>query len=140
MTTTRTRTQAVTPATEVASRLLTQLETAWNNGDGGAFGGLYTEDASFVTVRGEHIVGRPAIAGGHQGIFETIYAGSVNRMELVSADELVDGVVLAVSSHTLHVPRGPLAGTHSARSTSVLCRGDDETWSFAASHNTLEAG
>jgi uncharacterized protein (TIGR02246 family) len=131
----------ITPdATTVASALLEQLEVAWNAGDGQAFGRAYAAGASFVTVRGEHVVGRGAIAGGHQGIFDSIYRGSTNRMRLVSAETLADGVVLAVSAHTLDVPEGPLAGQHRATCTSVLTRTDEGAWLFTSSQNTLVTG
>jgi uncharacterized protein (TIGR02246 family) len=121
----------------VAREVLSRLETAWNTADGAAFGAVYTPDASFVTVRGEHIVGRAAIGAGHDGIFHSIYAGSVNRMELVRADEVADGVVVAVSINTLDCPAGPLAGRHQARSTSVLARTDADEWAVVSTHNTL---
>ena len=124
--------------TTVARAVLERLETAWNAGDGDAFGAAYTPDASFVTIRGDHIVGREAIGAGHAGIFGSIYAGSVNRMELVRATELADGVVLAVSANTLDVPAGPLAGRHQAMSTSIVVRSaDGEGWAVASTHNTL---
>jgi uncharacterized protein (TIGR02246 family) len=123
--------------TTVAREVLSRLETAWNTADGAAFGAVYTPDASFVTVRGEHIVGRAAIGAGHDGIFHSIYAGSVNRMELVRADEVADGVVVAVSINTLDCPAGPLAGRHQARSTSVLARTDADEWAVVSTHNTL---
>ena len=72
-----------TDPTSVAHQVLGRLEQAWNAGDGAAFGAAYASDASFVTIRGDHIVGSAAIGAGHAGIFRTIYAGSVNRMELV---------------------------------------------------------
>jgi uncharacterized protein (TIGR02246 family) len=122
--------------TDVARAVLSRLETAWNDGSGPAFGAAYAPDASFVTVRGEHLVGRDAIAGGHAGIFATIYAGSVNRMALVRAEEIADGLVLAVSENTLDCPSGPLAGVHRATSTSVLARRDGD-WQVVATHNTL---
>ena len=128
-----------TEASTVARDVLARLENAWNAADGAAFGAVYTPDASFVTIRGEHIVGSPAIGAGHAGIFATIYAGSVNRMELVRAEELAPGTVLAVSVNTLQCPTGPLAGTHRAMSTSVLVRdADDGSWRAALTHNTLE--
>ncbi len=123
--------------TTVASTLLGELETAWNAGDGQAFGRAYAADATFVTVRGEHIVGRGAIAGGHQGIFDSIYRDSTNRMEVVTAESLAEGVVLAVSAHTLDVPQGPLAGRHRATCTSVMTRLADGDWVVASSQNTL---
>lgn len=135
-----TTTTHTTDAATIAATLLGKLETAWNAGDGQAFGRAFADSASFVTVRGEHVLGRGAIAGGHQGIFDSIYRGSTNRMELVSAETLAAGVVLAVSAHTLDVPEGPLAGRHRATSTSVLTQTDDGAWRFASSHNTLVSG
>lgn len=125
--------------TTVARAVLQDLETAWNAADGDAFGAVYTPDASFVTIRGEHIVGREGIAAGHAGIFGSIYAGSVNRMELVRTTELADGVVLALSANTLDVPAGPLAGRHQAMSTSIIVRQADGegSWLVVSTHNTL---
>ena len=126
-------------ATTVAQEVLERLETAWNTADGVAFGAVYSPDASFVTVRGEHPVGREAIAAGHEGIFRTIYAGSRNHMQLVRAEELADGVVLAVSVHTLDCPTGPLAGRNQAMSTSVITRSGDGQWRITATQNTMVA-
>lgn len=120
----------------VACSLLALLESAWNRGDGEAFGAAYTENAAFVTIRGEYLRGRAQIAAGHAGIFATIYAGSVNRMDLIAARALGNDVILATSQSTLTAPRGPLQGVHAAMSTTVLTRVDDE-WLITATHNTL---
>lgn len=125
-------------AADTAAAVLRRLEAAWNAGDGQGFGAPYAADAAFVNIRGEHHRGRDAIAGGHAGIFATIYAGSTNRMELVDARHLADDVIVATSRNTLDVPSGPLAGIHAATSTSVLVR-VGETWQIAVTHNTLEA-
>jgi uncharacterized protein (TIGR02246 family) len=125
--------------TTVALDLLHRLQTAWNAGDGAGFGRAYAADASFVTIRGEHIVGSTAIGAGHQGIFGSIYAGSVNDMALVRAEEVAPGVVLALSLNTLDVPAGPLAGRHRAMSTSVVVRQADGGWLATVTHNTLVA-
>ena len=124
------------PAT-VAGEVLGRLEAAWNIGDGVAFGEVYAPDASFVTIRGEHIVGSAAIGAGHDGIFRTIYAGSVNRMDLVRAHEIAEGVILAVSVNTLDCPTGPLAGRHQAMSTSIIARDGAGSWRAVSTHNTL---
>lgn len=129
--------EAATAAGTTARQLLRRLEDAWNAGDGAAFGAAYQPDASFVTIQGQHLEGAAAIGAGHAGIFATIYAGSVNTMELVSAREAADGVVVVVSRNTLQVPTGPLAGTKQAMSTSVLVRDPNGGWSVAATHNTL---
>lgn len=126
------------PAT-VALQMLRQLEAAWNSADGAAFGALYASDASFVTIRGEHVHGSAAIGAGHDGIFTTVYAGSTNRMELLRAAQVSEGVVLAVSLNTLECPTGPLAGRHQAMSTSVITRAGDNLgpWHIVSTHNTL---
>jgi uncharacterized protein (TIGR02246 family) len=119
----------------VAREMLARLQDAWNRGDGAAFGAPFTDDASFVNIRGELHVGAAAIGAGHAGIFATIYAGSTNEMELVEARWAGEAVV-ATSRHTLDCPTGPLAGIHQATSTSVLAPVDGE-WRIVASHNTL---
>jgi uncharacterized protein (TIGR02246 family) len=146
----RTTNPAVQPSTHardviardvIARDVLARLETAWNDADGEAFGAVYAPDASFVTIRGEHLTGRAAIAQGHGGIFATIYADSVNRMELVRAEEIGGGSMLAVSANTLTCPSGPLAGVHRAVSTSVIAPTADGTgFHVVATQNTLVAG
>jgi uncharacterized protein (TIGR02246 family) len=131
--------QLDTDHTTIARDVLLRLERAWNDADGAAFGRVYAPDASFITVRGEHIVGSTAIGAGHQGIFDSIYAGSVNQMVLVRAEEVTAGVVLAISLNTLDCPTGPLAGRHRAMSTSILTRQADGSWLVTVTHNTLVA-
>jgi uncharacterized protein (TIGR02246 family) len=125
-------------ARRIAEGVLSRLESAWNAGDGVAFGAPYAPDATFVTVRGERHRGRSAIAAGHAAILATIYAGSTNRMQLVDARHVAGDVIVAASRNTLDVPSGPLAGIHVATSTSVIVRAG-ESWQVAATHNTLEA-
>lgn len=126
-------------AQQVAAEVLARLEQAWNDGDGEAFGALYAQDATFVTIRGERATGRDAIAAGHAEIFRTVYAGSTNRMRLDSVRTVGDGALLTSATSTLTAPTGPLAGTHQARSTSVLVpdAGSPLGWSVATTHNTL---
>ncbi len=131
--------QQIADPKTVALEVLGRLERAWNDADGEAFGDNYAPDASFVNIRGEHIVGRAAIAAGHAGIFSTIYAGSVNRMALARAAEISAGIVLAVSINTLDCPSGPLAGVHTAISTSVISTTVDRDGrpQIVSTHNTL---
>src|SRR6476469_11053092 len=86
---------ADTAAADTAAAVLRRLEAAWNAGDGQGFGAPYAADAAFVNIRGEHHRGRDAIAGGHEGIFATLYAGSTNRMELVDARHPAADVIVA---------------------------------------------
>ena len=115
-----------------------RLESAWNAMDGAAFAAEFADDADFVNVRGEHFCGRSAIAGGHAGIFSTIYAGSVNQYRVETARLIRPDVALVHAHARLEVPRGPLAGLHLARFSIVVTR-EPAGWRIASFHNTLEA-
>ena len=121
---------------QIAESVMQQLEDAWNTADGEAFGAVYSDHASFVTIRGDFVQGAAGIAAGHEEIFSTIYAGSRNHMEVLDAQPIGDDVIIANSRSTLESPAGPLEGVHHAMSTSVLVR-DGESWRVAATHNTL---
>jgi len=121
---------------EDVAMLITELEHAWNAADGAAFAKPFAEDADFVNVRAEHHRTREAIAKGHQGIFDTIYKGSVVRYQLASARLLAPGVVLAHINARLEVPAGPMAGTLTSLASLVLV-GSPGDWRVAAFHNTL---
>jgi uncharacterized protein (TIGR02246 family) len=124
--------------TALASTFLERLEQAWNAADGAAFGAVFADESDFVNVRGEHHRGAANIGRGHQGIFDTIYAGSTVRYRVDMARELVPGAVLAVASSTLEAPGGPLKGIHNSRFTMLIVeQGDD--WRIAAFHNTFVA-
>jgi uncharacterized protein (TIGR02246 family) len=117
--------------------IVSQLEAAWNAMDGSAFAAPFADAADFVTIRGEHFRGRAAIAAGHAAIFQTIYAGSTNRLTIESARLLRAEVALVHVHALLDVPRGPLAGQHGARFSLVLTK-EPRGWEIAAFHNTLE--
>jgi uncharacterized protein (TIGR02246 family) len=119
-------------------RIVRQLEAAWNEMDGVAFAAPFADDADFVTGRGEHFRGRPAIAAGHAGIFRSVYAGSVNQYTVDAVRLLRPLVALAHVQARLDVPEGPLAGQHRAL-FSLLCTQESGGWEIASFHNTLQA-
>jgi uncharacterized protein (TIGR02246 family) len=119
-------------------RIVGWLEAAWNAMDGAAFAAPFAADADFVTIRGEHFRGRPAIAAGHAAIFRTIYAGSTVELAVEMARLLRPEVALVHVRSLLHAPRGPLAGRHAARFSLVLTK-EPGGWEIASLHNTLEA-
>jgi uncharacterized protein (TIGR02246 family) len=122
----------------VAAELIGRLERAWNEADGRAFGEPFAPDADFLTIRGEHLDGREAIAAGHQAIFDSIYKGSSIDFELTGARVLSEEVILAHATAVLRAPSGPLAGEHGAVQSLVLVRRGDG-WEIAGLHNTLMA-
>jgi uncharacterized protein (TIGR02246 family) len=117
-------------------RVVHGLETAWNAGDGSAFGATMAHDADFVTIRAEHIVGREAIGAGHAAIFRTVFSGSSIRYTVETARLLAPDVALVHVQSALDVPAGPLAGRHDALFSAVLVRHADG-WIIASFHNTL---
>ena len=118
--------------------IVRQLEAAWNAMDGAAFGAPFADEADFVTIRGEHIRGRDAIAAGHAAIFRTIYAGSTNRYTVERARLLRPEVALVLVHAIMDAPHGPLAGRHGARFSLVLTK-ERGAWEIVTLHNTLEA-
>src|SRR5262245_40387451 len=101
-------TNDLTPADRAAfERIVRGLQDAWNEGEGDGFGAPFAAAADFVTIRGEHFRGRPAIATGHAAIFRTIYAGSTNRCDVETARLLRADVALVCVYSTLDAPRGP---------------------------------
>ena len=124
------------PADQIVANVVNELEKAWNAADGVAFARPFAGDADFVNIRGEHHRTREAIAKGHQAIFNSVYKGSVVRMQVAAVRTLAPTVLLAHVKSTLKVPTGPLAGEHQALFSLVLVR-DQDNWPIAAFHNTL---
>lgn len=58
------------------SAVFAQLVECWNRGDGIAFGELFTEDADYIDVTGNHSQGRQAIARLHEFLFQGPLKGS----------------------------------------------------------------
>ena len=119
-----------------AVAIVEQLEAAWNDGDGTAFGAVFAEESDFVDIRGGHHRGRAQIGRGHQALFDSIYSGSTVRMRLDIARPLAPGFILAVATSTLDAPHGPLRGVNQSRMTMVIAEQDDG-WAITAFHNTL---
>jgi len=121
---------------EVATAIPRQLETAWNAGDGHAYGAFFTEDANYITVLGHLIRSRQSIAGAHQGIFHTIYKGSTVRQTVADARALTGDVIIAHVNIVLNVPSGYIAGDHNALQTLIIINRDG-VWRVAHFQNTL---
>ncbi len=124
-------------AADIAGALARQLQDAWNAADGAAFGKPFAPDADFVTIRGELHSG-PAIAAGHQAIFDTIYRDSTVSLRVLDARSTAGDVIVAHVQADLHAPPGPLAGDSTALATMVLAD-EGEGHRITAYHNTLVA-
>ena len=124
------------PDTDALHKIVTDLEAAWNAGDGAAFAKDFADDADFVNIRAEHHRGKAAIAAGHQGIFDTIYKGSTNSFEVRSARALSPDIAVVHVDATLVCPVGPFAGANNALYSMVTRRVGDG-WEIVSFHNTL---
>ncbi|MEN6604737.1 MAG: SgcJ/EcaC family oxidoreductase, partial [Bryobacteraceae bacterium] len=62
--------------------IVRRLEQAWNNGDSVAWTAEFASDADFIHVLGGFFHGSRDIERGHRTIFDTIYKGSHNRLEV----------------------------------------------------------
>lgn len=126
-----------TDPTTIATAFYAAIQTAWNDADGLAFGAAFGDDTEFIDIRGVKHHGGPAeIGSSHQGIFDSIYKGSVIRYDLERARVVGPDVVVAHGRATLDAPGGPLAGVHNAVSTVVLTP-DTGVWRAIVFHNTL---
>ena len=85
------------------------LEAAWNAADGPASGEVFSDHTEFVNIRGEHFRGDGVMIGqAHQGIFDTIYAGSTMHYDVDVARRITPECIVAVITSTLDAPGGPL--------------------------------
>lgn len=114
--------------------IITELERAWNAGDGEAWAANFTEDADFVDVVGRIQRGRATIARESQNIFDTIYRGSELEIRQVSSRPLGGGLELVHTATVLSVPAGPRAGVTRAVQSKLIRDGK-----IVAFHNTIRA-
>lgn len=61
--------------------IIQSLATAWNSGDGAAFGAPFTDNADYTVWNGHYVKGKEAIATAHQRLFETVFKGSAQKLE-----------------------------------------------------------
>jgi uncharacterized protein (TIGR02246 family) len=91
--------------------VLTELTQAWNASDAARFASKFASNAEHVNIFGTRLRGRREIEERHGEVFQSIFRGSTNALQIVSARVLADNVVLAQVSSVVDVPQGPLSGT-----------------------------
>jgi uncharacterized protein (TIGR02246 family) len=121
-------------AIKIADNLIDDLEQAWNNADGKAFGKHFTATAYFVDIRGELHQSKKTIAAGHQEIFDSLYKDSRIQYTLIQARKVGKGVILAHIAGELTAP----SGQHKSLQSLVLVR-RHSGWKISSFHNTLVA-
>jgi len=117
--------------------VVAQMEAHWNDGDGHAFADLFTADAHFVTIAGQHVNGRKAIAEGHQQIFDTIYKNSQNTAMSTGVRFVRADVALAYVHWHLRFWQENGWSDRQAMSTLVLVKQTEPVeWQITSFHNT----
>ena len=126
----------LTPDDEAAIRaLVEQMREGWNAGDGAAFAAVFTTEADYVIVNGQHIRGRDGICAGHEQIFNEVYRGSRMEFTVEQVRGLSDGVALAhTQSHLTFMADGETR--HRNTRFSLVLVKTEGAWQAAAFQNT----
>jgi uncharacterized protein (TIGR02246 family) len=120
---------------QAIGKIVSELEAAWNAGDGAAFASYFADDASFIHIYGGELLGRAAIEAAHRQILGGIYENSRNKYTLLGIKFLRPDVVLArVQAHLQFYEGGAPREIH-ARPTLVAAR-DNGKWQLVAFQNT----
>ncbi|WP_167975609.1 SgcJ/EcaC family oxidoreductase [Lentzea indica] len=119
--------------TEPIYELWRRMEKGWADGDGDAFAGVFAEDVDFVTVRGEELYGRRAVAAGHGQLFAGLYRDTVLTAEISLIRPLSDGISLVHVRSSISPP-----GITTHAQAVVVQR--DGGWEIAAFHNMIPKG
>jgi uncharacterized protein (TIGR02246 family) len=116
-------------------KLVYQLESAWNAGDGEAFAGLFADDADVIHILGGYYSGRPAISAGHRMIFGTIYKDSSVHYSVEKIKFLRPEIALVFLRQHLEFAEGAPVGELDARPT-IVAEKIDNRWRIVALQNT----
>ena len=129
----------------IAQAFYADLERAWNDGNGAAYGCRFVDVADFVDIRGVHHRGSGSELGReHQAIFDTVYRDSTIRYRVDAARRLDERTLLVHATGTLDAPVAPppVRAAGAVLSTAILIRRDgcDDQWLCTVFHNTLVTG
>lgn len=119
--------------TDEIYELWRRMEHGWAIGDADVFASVFGRDVDFVTVRGDELVGRHAVAAGHAQLFLGPYRNTKLTAEVSLVRPLTDEISLVHVSSSI----APLGVTTHAQAV-VVRRGD--AWEIAAFHNMIPKG
>ena len=81
------------------AELLDRMRLAWADGNGDAYGALFTGDAHYVNAPGQRLVGAQAIGNSHQKIFDTVFRNThLGERYPRELESIANGVVLLHAS------------------------------------------
>ncbi|MFZ1685368.1 MAG: SgcJ/EcaC family oxidoreductase [Candidatus Zixiibacteriota bacterium] len=121
---------------QLLTKIVKQLEEAWNAADAQAFAAPFADDADFVHILGAHYNGREAIQHGHQQIWDTIYKGSRTVYEIEGMRMIRPDVAIVFVLGTVTMESGGDSKVIQARPTMILEKSGDR-WQIVTFQNTL---
>ncbi|MFI6096743.1 SgcJ/EcaC family oxidoreductase [Lentzea sp. NPDC051213] len=119
--------------TEQIYELWRRMEQGWALGDGDLFASVFSEDVDFVTVRGEELFGRRAVALGHGTLFAGPYRDTKLTAEISLIRPLTDGISI------VHVTSSIAPAGITTHAQAVVVQRDD-VCEIAAFHNMIPKG
>ena len=117
--------------------LVAHLEKSWNSYDSQSFASVFAEDADFIHILGAYFNGRENIEKGHRAIFDTIYKGSHNQIQVHKIRALSEDVAVVFTQATLDFFQGENKVRIQSRPTMVAQR-KNGGWEIAVFQNTLQ--
>ena len=117
--------------------LVAHLEKSWNSYDSQSFASVFAEDADFIHILGAYFNGRENIEKGHRAIFDTIYKGSHNQLQVHKIRALSEDVAVVFTQATLDFFQGENKVRIQSRPTMVTQR-KNGGWEIAVFQNTLQ--
>jgi uncharacterized protein (TIGR02246 family) len=112
------------------------FQAAWNAHDMAAFRGLFHPDATFVNRFATFTRGVDGIVDLHRSIHETIYRDSALENDLISVDEIGDGVAVVHVWSRLTTGAAHPAGPHHVDTLLMaVVTGRDGDWRIRAAEN-----
>jgi uncharacterized protein (TIGR02246 family) len=121
---------------QLLTKIVKQLEEAWNVADAQAFAEPFADDADFVHILGAHYKGRETIQHGHQQIWDTIYKGSRTVYEIEGMRMIRPDVAIVFVLGTVTMDGGENQKVIQARPTIILEKSGD-LWQIVTFQNTL---
>lgn len=116
-------------------KMVYQLESAWNAGDGDAFAALFADDADVIHILGGYYSGRETIRAGHRMIFGTIYKGSTVHYTVEKIKFLRPDIALVFLRQHLELAEDSVVPELDARPT-IVAESIDGKWHIVALQNT----
>ncbi|MFD7528500.1 SgcJ/EcaC family oxidoreductase [Streptomyces sp. NPDC059849] len=114
--------------------VLDSMADAWDRNDADAYGGKFTENATYTTFVGTHYTGRKDIADAHRALFDGFLDGSKLADSFLDIRFLSPDTAVVTSRGDTYTGDEP--DELSKIQTYTLVREPDGEWRIAAFHNT----